>query len=176
MVKKITTCSDTRTNNIMDVLKQKKSNEMNVHCQMKGYNHCMSIQDALAPGWDIACCAWARRSLRLRSSFSLSICSRSSLLSSKSSFLLSIAWWCYDQFSSPVRMEQRQFGGQRDLDYSTPRVWWLCALLHGKAEMQGTRLSKPTWCCSIRPNSMESTRGLINAWHRNYHIQMRIGP
>ena len=39
--------------------------------------------------------------------------------------------------------EQRRFGGQRDLDYSTPRVRWLCTLLHRKAEAQGTRLSKP---------------------------------
>ena len=39
--------------------------------------------------------------------------------------------------------EQRRYGGQRDLDYSAPRVWWLCTLLHGKAEVQGTRPSKP---------------------------------
>ena len=39
--------------------------------------------------------------------------------------------------------EQRWFGGQRDLDYSAPRVWWLCTPLGGKAEVQGTRPSKP---------------------------------
>ena len=40
-------------------------------------------------------------------------------------------------------MEQRQFGGLRDLDYSVPRVRWLCTPLHGKAEVQGSRPSKP---------------------------------
>ena len=50
---------------------------------------------------------------------------------------------CYDWFSSPVGTEQRWFGGWRDLDYSTPRVWWLRTLLHGKAEAQGARLRKP---------------------------------
>ena len=30
---------------------------------------------------------------------------------------------CYDRFFSPVGTEQKQFGGQRDLDYSTLRVW-----------------------------------------------------
>ena len=50
---------------------------------------------------------------------------------------------CYNQFSLLVRIEQRQFGGWRDLDYSTPRVQWLCTPLRGKAEVQGTRLSKP---------------------------------
>ena len=39
--------------------------------------------------------------------------------------------------------KQRQFGGRRDLDYSAPRVQWLCTLLREKAEVQGTRLSKP---------------------------------
>ena len=39
--------------------------------------------------------------------------------------------------------EQRWFGGRRDLDYSVLRVWWLHTLLHGKAEAQGTRPSKP---------------------------------
>ena len=39
--------------------------------------------------------------------------------------------------------EQRGFGGQRDLDYSVPRVRWLCTPLRGKAEAQGTRPSKP---------------------------------
>ena len=39
--------------------------------------------------------------------------------------------------------EQRQFGGQRDLDYSVLRVQWLRTPLHRKAEAQGTRLSKP---------------------------------
>ena len=39
--------------------------------------------------------------------------------------------------------KQRWFGGQRDLDYSTPRVWWLHTLLHRKAKAQGTRPSKP---------------------------------
>ena len=33
--------------------------------------------------------------------------------------------------------EQRWFGGRRDLDYSAPRVWWLCTLLCRKAEAQG---------------------------------------
>ena len=46
---------------------------------------------------------------------------------------------CYDWFSSLVRMEQRQFGGRRDLDYSIPRVWWLRTLLHGKAKAQGNK-------------------------------------
>ena len=50
---------------------------------------------------------------------------------------------CYDQFSSPVGMEQRGFGCRKDLDYSALRVQWLRTLLHGKAEAQGTRLSKP---------------------------------
>ena len=40
-------------------------------------------------------------------------------------------------------MEQRRFGGRRDLDYSAPRVQWLRTPLHGKAEAQGTRPSKP---------------------------------
>ena len=39
--------------------------------------------------------------------------------------------------------EQRGFGGQRDLDYSAPRVRWLCTPLCGKAEAQGIRPSKP---------------------------------
>ena len=39
--------------------------------------------------------------------------------------------------------EQRRFGGRGDLDYSAPRVRWLRTLLHGKAEAQGTRPSKP---------------------------------
>ena len=39
--------------------------------------------------------------------------------------------------------EQRWFGGQEDLDCSTPRVQWLCTLLRGKAEVQGTRPSRP---------------------------------
>ena len=38
--------------------------------------------------------------------------------------------------------EQRMFGGRGDLDYSAPRVQWLCTLLHGKAKAQGTRPSK----------------------------------
>ena len=50
---------------------------------------------------------------------------------------------CYDQFSSPVGTEQRWFRGWRDLDYSAPRVRWLPTPLHGKAEAQGTRPSKP---------------------------------
>ena len=40
-------------------------------------------------------------------------------------------------------MEQRWFGGWRDLDYSALRVWWLRTPLRGKAEAQGTRPSKP---------------------------------
>ena len=51
--------------------------------------------------------------------------------------------YCYDWFSLPVGMEQRWFRGQRDLDYSTPRVQWLHTPLHGKAEVQGARLSRP---------------------------------
>ena len=39
--------------------------------------------------------------------------------------------------------EQRWFGGQRDLDCSAPRVQWLRTPLRGKAEAQGSRLSKP---------------------------------
>ena len=39
--------------------------------------------------------------------------------------------------------EQRTFGGRRDLNYSAPRVQWLHTPLRGKAEVQGTRLSKP---------------------------------
>ena len=39
--------------------------------------------------------------------------------------------------------EQKWFRGQRDLDYSAPRVRWLHTPLRGKAEAQGTRLSKP---------------------------------
>ena len=39
--------------------------------------------------------------------------------------------------------EQRGFGGRRDLDCSTLRVWWLRTLLRGKAKAQGTRPSKP---------------------------------
>ena len=35
------------------------------------------------------------------------------------------------------------FRGWKDLDYSAPRVQWLCTLLHGKARAQGTRPSKP---------------------------------
>ena len=48
--------------------------------------------------------------------------------------------------------EQRWFRGWRDLDYSTPRVWWLCTPLHGKAKAQGTRPSKPEkkGTCPIR--------------------------
>ena len=61
----------------------------------------------------------------------------------KRNFFVSIEAIYYDQCSSPVGMEQKQFRGQRDLDYSTPGVQWLCTLLHRKAEAQGTRLSKP---------------------------------
>ena len=59
---------------------------------------------------------------------------------------------CYDQFFSPVRMEQRWFRGWRDLDYSAPRVQWLHTPLHGKAKGQGARLSKPKkkGTCPIR--------------------------
>ena len=39
--------------------------------------------------------------------------------------------------------EQRQFRGQRDLEYSAPRVWWLRTPLRGKAKVQGARPSKP---------------------------------
>ena len=39
-------------------------------------------------------------------------------------------------------MEQRTFGGRRDLDYSAPRVQWLRTPLCGKAEAQGTRPSR----------------------------------
>ena len=39
--------------------------------------------------------------------------------------------------------EQRWFRDQRDLDYSAPRVWWLRTLLRRKAEVQGTRPSRP---------------------------------
>ena len=39
--------------------------------------------------------------------------------------------------------EQRGFGGKRDLDCSAPRVRWLHTPLHGKAEAQGSRPSKP---------------------------------
>ena len=39
--------------------------------------------------------------------------------------------------------EQRGFGGRRDLDCSEPRVRWLRTPLHGKAEAQGSRPSKP---------------------------------
>ena len=56
------------------------------------------------------------------------------------SFILNL---CYDRFSLLVRMEQRWFGGRKDLDYSTPRVQWLHTPLHRKSEAQGTRLSKP---------------------------------
>ena len=38
---------------------------------------------------------------------------------------------------------REQFGGWSDLDYSTLRVRWLRTPLHGKAEAQGTRPSKP---------------------------------
>ena len=38
--------------------------------------------------------------------------------------------------------EQRRFGGWRDLDYSAPRVQWLCTPLRGKAKVQGSRPSK----------------------------------
>ena len=48
----------------------------------------------------------------------------------------------YDRLSSPVRMEQRWFGGRGDLDYNAPRVWWLHTPLHRKAKAQGARLSK----------------------------------
>ena len=39
--------------------------------------------------------------------------------------------------------EQRWFGGQKDLDCSAPRVWWLRTPLHRKAKAQGTRPSRP---------------------------------
>ena len=39
--------------------------------------------------------------------------------------------------------EQRWFRGRRDLDCSAPRVRWLRTPLRGKAEVQGTRPSKP---------------------------------
>ena len=39
-------------------------------------------------------------------------------------------------------MEQRWFGGWKDLDCSALRVWWLHTL-RGKAEAQGTRPSEP---------------------------------
>ena len=50
---------------------------------------------------------------------------------------------CYDRFSSLVGMEQRWFGGQRDLDYSALRVRWLRTPLRRKAEVQGARPNKP---------------------------------
>ena len=50
---------------------------------------------------------------------------------------------CYDWFSSLVGMEQRWFGGWRDLDYSTPRVWWLHTPLCRKAKAQGAKLIRP---------------------------------
>ena len=44
----------------------------------------------------------------------------------------------------PVGTEQnRGSDGHGDLDYSKPRVQWLCTLLHGKAKAQGERPSKP---------------------------------
>ena len=58
-------------------------------------------------------------------------------------------FWCEFEYTvttgSPhwSGTEQRMFRGQRDLDYSAPRVWWLRTPLHGKAEVQGTRPSKP---------------------------------
>ena len=39
--------------------------------------------------------------------------------------------------------EQGWFRGRRDLDCSAPRVRWLRTPLHGKAEAQGSRPSKP---------------------------------
>ena len=38
---------------------------------------------------------------------------------------------------------RERFRGQRNLDYSAPRVWWLRTLLRRKAEVQGSRPSKP---------------------------------
>ena len=61
----------------------------------------------------------------------------------KRNFFVSIEAICYNQCSSPVGMEQRQFRGQRDLDYSAPGVQWLCTLLHRKAGAQGTRPRRP---------------------------------
>ena len=55
----------------------------------------------------------------------------------------SVSTTCYNRFSSLVGMEQRWFGGWKDLDCSTPRVQWLHTPLHRKAEAQETRPSKP---------------------------------
>ena len=45
---------------------------------------------------------------------------------------------------SPCWLGQNRDGsGVGEILTSTPRVWWLCTLLHGKAEVQGIRPSKP---------------------------------
>ena len=46
---------------------------------------------------------------------------------------------------SPCQLGQRTEAVRRleGLDYSAPRVWWLCTPLRGKTKAQGTRPSKP---------------------------------
>ena len=73
----------------------------------------------------------------------ISCCSSRAALAYLVNFDIHFPGGCYDRFSLPVRTEWRRFRGQRDLDYSASRVWWLCTLLHGKAKAQGTRPSKP---------------------------------
>ena len=70
---------------------------------------------------------------------------RALLLQSPSTSSKRIMIMCYDRFSLLVgrQPEQKWFVGWRDLDYSTPRVWWLCTPLRGKAKAQGTRPSRP---------------------------------
>ena len=84
----------------------------------------------------------------------------------------SLRFFC-DRFSLPVGMEQRRFGDWRDLDYSTPRVQWLCTPLCGKAKAQGTRLSKPKkkGTCPIR-----NSRGLAaQVWMTSVRFGQGIG-
>ena len=59
-----------------------------------------------------------------------------------------VPWLLLTKVLRPVLLagwdgEQRWFGGRRDLDYSAPRVQWLCTPLRGKSKAQGTRPSKP---------------------------------
>ena len=78
---------------------------------------------------------------------------------------------CYNRFSSPVGTEQRWFGGQEDLDYSSLRVQWLRTPLRRKAEVQGARLSKPE---KKRTRPIGNSRG-IAVWVQTTSVRFRQG-
>ena len=69
-------------------------------------------------------------------------------------------------------IEQRQFRGQRDLDYSAPRVRWLRTPLRGKAKAQGTRPSKLKKGMHLIGNSREIA---ARVWTTSVGFRQGIG-